>query len=75
MSRAPVLLYTRTGCAHCDALRAALAARGTTVREINLSERPQAIAELMKLTGGRRIVPVVVEGTRITIAPDGGSTF
>jgi len=45
------------------------------VREINVTERPQAIAELMKLTGGRRIVPVVVEGGRVAVAPAGGSSF
>jgi len=38
-------------------------------------ERPQAVAELMKLTGGRRVVPVVVEDGRVQVAPDGGSTF
>jgi glutaredoxin len=71
----PVLLYTRTGCSYCDAKRAELAARGGPVREINLSECPQAIAELMKLTGGRRLVPVVVDGASILVAPDGGSSF
>jgi glutaredoxin len=71
----PVLLYTRTGCPFCDAKRAELAARGLHVREIDVGVRPQAIAELMKLTGGRRIVPVVVEGDGISVAPDGGSVF
>ena len=71
----PVLLYTATGCPHCDARRRDLVARGATWREINVTERPEAIVELLKLTGGRRIVPVVVEGARIEIAPDGGSTF
>jgi glutaredoxin len=75
MTTAPVLLYVRTGCSYCEAKRTELAARGVAVREINLSERPQATAELMKLTGGRRIVPVVVDGTRIEVAPDGGSSF
>ena len=75
MSATPVLLYTRTGCSLCEAMRAELAARGAAVREINVSERPQAIAELMKLTGGRRIVPVVVEGGRVAVAPAGGSSF
>ena len=75
MTAAPVLLYTRAGCSYCDAKRAELAARGVPVREIDVRERPQAVAELMKLTGGRRIVPVVVEGSRIDVAPDGGSTF
>ena len=75
MSAPPVLLYVRTGCPFCEAKRAELAARGVAVREINLSERPQATAELMKLTGGRRVVPVIVDGPRIRVAPDGGSTF
>jgi glutaredoxin 3 len=75
VSAAPVLLYTRTGCPYCDAKRAELAARGLTVREIDVGVRPQAVAELMKLTGGRRIVPVVVEDGRIAVAPDGGSSF
>ena len=72
---APVLLYTATGCPFCDAKRAELAARGVPVREVNVTDRPQSIVELMKLTGGRRVVPVVVEGRTIAVAPDGGSTF
>ena len=75
MPAAPVLLYTKTGCPHCDAKRAELAARGVAVREINVSEHPEAVAELLKVTRGRRIVPVVVEGGRIEIAPEGGSSF
>jgi len=75
MSAAPVLLYTKTGCPYCAAKRAELAARGVAVREINVSERPEVVAELLKVTRGRRIVPVVVEGGRIEIAPEGGSSF
>ena len=71
----PVLLYTKTGCAFCDAKRAELAARGVPIREIDVATRPQAVVELLKLTGGRRIVPVVVEGGRVAVAPDGGSDF
>ena len=75
MPAAPVLLYTKTGCPYCAAQRAELAARGVAVREINVSERPEAVPELLKVTRGRRIVPVVVEGGRIEIAPEGGSSF
>jgi glutaredoxin len=69
------LLYVRAGCPHCAALRAALEARGVPVKEIDLSVRKAAIPELLKLTGGRRIVPVVVEGGVVSVAPDGGSEF
>ena len=71
----PVLLYTKTGCAFCDAKRAELAARGVAVREIDVGRRPEAVVELLKLTGGRRIVPVVVECGAVAVAPDGGSAF
>ena len=72
---APVLLYSRAGCPHCDAMRAALAARGATVDEIDVDVDRRAVVELLKLTDGRRVVPVVVEDGRILVAPDGGSAF
>ena len=75
MPAAPVLLYTKAGCPYCAAKRAELAARGVAVREVDVSVHPEAVAELLKVTRGRRIVPVVVEGGRIAIAPGGGSSF
>ena len=72
-SGAPVLLYTRAGCRYCDAKRAELLRRGVTLREVDVSARPEAIPELLKLTQGRRIVPVIVAGGCIEVAPDGGS--
>ena len=72
---APVLLYTTAGCPYCDALRSALAARGAEVTEIDVGVRREAIPELLKLTRGRRVVPVVVDGGTILVAPDGGSAF
>ena len=75
MPAAPVLLYTKTGCPYCERKRAELAARDASVREINVTEHPEAVAELLKVTRGRRIVPVVIEGGRIEIAPEGGSSF
>ena len=70
---APALLYTKPGCPFCDAKRAELERRGTPFREIDVSARPEVVPELLKLTRGRRVVPVVVDGGRIEIAPDGGS--
>ena len=72
---APVLLYTKAGCPFCDKKRAELDARGVAVREIDFDTKPQTIVKLMKLTNGRRIVPVVVESGQIVVAPEGGSEF
>ena len=68
-----VTLYSKAGCPHCDRQRAALVARGVGFTEIDVGARPDAVPELLKLTKGRRIVPVVVEGAKISVAPEGGS--
>ncbi|MBU6281534.1 glutaredoxin family protein [bacterium] len=70
-----VVLYTRDGCGHCDRVRAELAAGDDRVTEVNLSREPQATTEFMKVSGGRRIVPVIVRGGRVEIAPGGGTEF
>ncbi len=72
---ARVTLYTRDGCAHCARTREAIVAAGDRVVEVNLSHEPQAMTEFLKLTGGRRVVPVLVRGGRIEVAPDGGTEF
>ena len=72
---ARVLLYTRSECAHSRDLRARLENDLDVIEEVNLTEEPQAMTEFLKLTEGRRIVPVVVQGARISIAPDGGTEF
>lgn len=69
----PVTLYTRAGCPYCDRKRAELLGRGVAFTEIDVGARPEKIPELLKVTRGRRIVPVVVDGTGIAIAPEGGS--
>ncbi len=70
---ARVTLYTKDGCPHCDRQREQLLSGDDRVEEVNLSQSPQAMTELLKLTDGRSIVPVIVRGTRIDVAPDGGS--
>jgi glutaredoxin 3 len=72
---AHVTLYVKAGCPHCDAARATLAARGAAFTEIDVGAHPEVVPELLKLTRGKRIVPVVVEGARIDVASGGGSPF
>lgn len=69
------LVYVKSGCPYCEAKRAEFAARGVACREIDVAARPEVIPELLKLTRGRRIVPVIVEDGRIEIAPAGGTPF
>jgi len=72
---ARVTLYTREGCTHCARQRAAIIAAGDRLVEVNLSHEPQAMTEFLKVSGGRRIVPVLVRAGRIEVAPDGGTEF
>jgi glutaredoxin 3 len=72
---AHVTLYVKAGCPHCDAARAALVLRGAAFTEIDVGAQPEVVPELLKLTRGKRIVPVVVEGARIDVAGRGGSPF
>ena len=68
-------LYVKRNCPHCDRQREAIMARGVAFSKVDVSVNPEAVPELLKLTGGRRIVPVLVEGARISVAHDGGSDF
>ena len=68
-------LYVKDGCPHCDAKRRELRDRGVEVVEVSVTTNPEVTPELLKLTRGVRRVPVIVEGGRIAIAPDGGSDF
>ena len=62
-----VVLYSHPECTYSDALKEELDAAGTSYEEIDLALRPQAWAELERLTGGERITPVLVDGEAVII--------
>jgi len=62
-----VTLYTHPECGYSDALKEELDEAGTAYQEIDLAVRPEAWAELEKLTGGERITPVLVEGEAVSV--------
>jgi len=68
----PITLYVKTGCPYCAAKRADFRQKGVGFKEINVTDRPEVIPELLRLTRGERLVPVVVQGERVSIAPEGG---
>jgi len=70
-----ITLYSLGRCPFCLAQRERLRARGTSFTEIDVGESPECIPELVKLTRRRRIVPVLVDGARVEIAPEGGTEF
>ena len=68
-------LWVKSDCPYCDAIKRDLAERGISYEEIDVERDAHLIPELLKLTGRRRIVPVLVHGGHIEVAPRGGSAF
>ena len=57
----PVELYTSSGCPYSAAAREDLEWRGIEFVEYDVDQDAQACARLLRLTGGMRTVPVIVE--------------
>ena len=66
-----VILYTHPDCSYSDALKAELDEEGAEYEEIDLALRPDAWADLEKLTDGERITPVMVAGETVTVGYHG----
>ena len=62
-----LLMYTHPDCSYSDALKAEFDSEGRAYDEIDLSRRPEAWADLEKLTGGERITPVTVESGEVSV--------
>lgn len=62
-----LILYTHPDCSYSDALKGEFDAEGRVYDEIDLSIKPEAWADLEKLTDGERITPVMVENGEVTV--------
>ena len=56
-----VELYTLPNCPHCDAARDDLEWRGVPFVEHDVEGDPEARERMLRITGGTRTVPVIVE--------------
>ena len=66
-----VVIYTHPDCGYSAQAREQLVENEIEFTEIDLSVRPDAWAEVEKLTGGDRMTPVIVEGDLVTIGFNG----
>ena len=57
----PIELYTTPGCEFCAAAREDLEWRGVDFVEYDVEGDPEARERMLRLTGGSRTVPVIVE--------------
>jgi glutaredoxin len=79
-AKAPVppvmsVVYVKADCRHSKRMLEAIRAAGEQPIVIDIDRERYAIPELLKVSGGRRIVPVRVRGADIEVAPDGGTEF
>ena len=69
---ADVKMYTKPGCPYCAAAKEHYGGQGIEYEEINVVDNPAAQKELLKLSGGERIVPVVVDKGEVKVGWGGG---
>lgn len=62
-----LIIYTHPDCDASTSAKADFLRDGIEFTEIDITEESGAIDELLKLTGGERITPVMVEGKLVTI--------
>jgi len=68
-----ITIYTKPGCPFCATARNDLMNRSVLFDEIDVYAVADARAKLAQLTGGRMVVPVIVEEDgAIKVAPGGG---
>ncbi|MBD3233036.1 MAG: hypothetical protein GF315_04870 [candidate division Zixibacteria bacterium] len=66
------VIYTKSGCPYCAAAKEDYTKRGIDFEEINVTERPEMKQKVLEITGGQRMVPVIVEGENVKIGFGGG---
>jgi len=59
-----IIIYGTDTCPYCSQARAAYGDRAVYV---NVGQHPEKLSEMLALTGGKRHVPVIVEGGKVTV--------
>lgn len=69
---ADVVMYTKPGCPYCAAAKEHYRGMSVPFDEINVIDNPSAQKKLLALSGGERIVPVIVDRGKVTLGWNGG---
>jgi glutaredoxin 3 len=68
-----VLIFGKDSCPYTMAARDDCTARGVAFEYVNVKKNPAQLAEMLQHSGGRRVVPVIVDGDVVTIGFAGGT--
>ncbi len=69
---ADVKIFVKPGCPYCEAAREYYTQQRAAFEEVNIIGNPDAQKELLKLSKGKRMVPVIVDKGQVKIGWDGG---
>ncbi len=67
-----VTIYTKEGCPYCEAAVQHYSEQGIAFEQIDIYDTPGAKDKVLELTGGKRIVPVIVEDGKVQAGFGGG---
>ena len=67
-----VTIYTKEGCPYCTAAKKHYTEQGIAFSEIDVHKTTGAIDKLLELSGGERIVPLIVENGEVKKGFGGG---
>jgi glutaredoxin len=67
-----VTIYTKKGCPYCAAAKKHYTEQGIQYKEIDVHETPGAQEEVLKLSKGKPVVPIIVEDGNIKVGFGGG---
>ena len=67
-----VTIYTKEGCPYCAAAKKHYTEEGVSFTEIDVHKTEGALDELLKLSSGKRIVPVIVGDGDVKLGFGGG---
>ena len=62
-----LILYTKTGCPYCAAAVKHYTEQGRTFTEYNVTDHPEKMNDLLKASGGRASVPVIIDGNSVSV--------
>ena len=66
-----VTIYTKVDCPYCAAAKKHYSDEGIAFDEVDI-DTPGAIDKVLEISGGQRIVPVIVENGEVKIGFGGG---
>jgi len=67
-----IVIYGTDTCPFCTQARTAYGERAIF---INVDQDPEKLKEMLSLSGGKRQVPVIVDGGRVSVGFQGGTSL